>query len=119
MGPDSSSNLKWLMFSGKGEEYPIWATRFVAYLQTKGLYKIVIGKETEPAEIQPLEEIATEEARMEHEKKVEKFGKELEEFKERNNQVWCLIALTLDSSSLMFIRHDCIDKDGIGDCFPK
>ena len=30
---------------GKFEHFPNWSTRFIAFMQTKGLYKIVIGNE--------------------------------------------------------------------------
>ena len=32
-----------------------------------------------------------------------------------NNTFWCMLALTLGSTSLMLIRHDCVGKNGLGD----
>ena len=40
-----SNSLKWLHFSGKAEDFPTWSTRFIAFMQTKGLYKTLIGNE--------------------------------------------------------------------------
>ena len=39
----------------------------------------------------------------------------VEEKVNRNNTVWCYLALTLDSTTLMTIRHDCVNADGMGD----
>ena len=40
-----SQTIKWLVFNGKAENYPAWSTKFTAYMQTKGLYKALLGKE--------------------------------------------------------------------------
>ena len=56
-----------------------------------------------------------EQQRAERETKVQQRNKEIEDIKERNNSVWCHLALTLDKTSLMYIRHDCLSKDGTGD----
>ena len=34
---------------------------------------------------------------------------------ERRNKVWCHLALTLDATTLMQMRHDCVGDEGIGD----
>ncbi len=51
-----SQTIKWLVFDGKAENYPAWSTKFTAYMQTKGLYKALLGKEIVPEEIAPLSE---------------------------------------------------------------
>lgn len=79
--------MKYLSFSGKSEDFPAWSTRFLAYMQTKGLYKTAIGKDD-----------------------VSKTG-----YEEHNNSVWCHLALCLDETSLLYIRHDCVKTDGSGD----
>ena len=33
----------------------------------------------------------------------------------RNGTMWCRLALTLDATTLMLMRHDCVGDDGIGD----
>ena len=39
---------------------------------------------------------------------------QIEEINERNNTVWCHIALALDNNSLLYIRHDYLSSDGVG-----
>jgi hypothetical protein len=110
-----SQTIKWLVFDGKAENYPVWSTKFSAYMQTKGLYKALLGKEIEPEEITPLAEDASDEQIAAREAQVQQRNKQIEEIKERNNTVWCHIALALDNNSLLYIRHDCLSSDGDGD----
>ena len=77
-------------------------------MQTKGLYKSLLGKEVIPQEVPPLAEDASEQQRAERETKVQQRNKKIEDIKERNNSVWCHLALALDKTSLMYIRHDCL-----------
>ena len=109
------NTVKWLCFTGTAEDYPAWSTKFTAFMQTKGLYKSLLGKEVIPQEIPLLAEDASEQQRAERETKVQQRNKEIEDIKERNNSVWCHLALALDKTSLMYIRHDCLSKDGTGD----
>ena len=50
------------MFAGLAEDYPAWSTKFMAYMQTKGLYKSLLDKEvlmpevTPPKQPQPMKE---------------------------------------------------------------
>ena len=39
----------------------------------------------------------------------------VKEDESRKNQIWCYLAMTLDASSLMLIRHDCMNRKGLGD----
>ena len=110
-----SQTIKWLVFNGKAENYPAWSTKFTAYMQTKGLYKALLGKEIIPEEIAPLAEDASNEQKTAWDAKVRERNKQIEEIKERNNTVWCHIALALDNNSLLYIRHDCLSSDGVGD----
>ena len=84
-------------------------------MQTKGLYKSLLGKEIIPDEVADLPEDSSEEQRAQRGAKIHERNKELENIKERNNSVWCHIALALDKTSLMYIRHDCLSQDGTGD----
>ena len=84
-------------------------------MQTKGLYKALLGKEIVPEEIAPLAHDASNEQRAEQEAKVQQRNKQIEEINERNNTVWCHIALALDNNSVLYIRHDCLSSDGVGD----
>ena len=43
------------------------------------------------------------------------YEKEVADIKEKRNNVWCHVALTLDATILMLMRHDCVGDDGIGD----
>ena len=110
-----SQTIKWLVFNGKAENYPAWSTKFTAYMQMKGLYKALLGKEIIPEEIAPLAEDATNEQKTAWDAKVRERNKQIEEIQERNNTVWCHIALALDNNSLLYIRHDCLSSDGVGD----
>ena len=75
-------------------------------MQTKGLYKALLGKEIVPEEIAPLAEDASNEQMAERKaKKVQQRNKQIEEINERNNTVWCHIALALDNKSFI---HDMI-----------
>ena len=43
------------------------------------------------------------------------YQKEVADIKEKRNNVLCHLALTLDATTLMLMRHDCVGDDGIGD----
>ena len=43
------------------------------------------------------------------------YEKEVADIKEKWNNVWCHLALTLDATTHMLMRHDCVGDDGIGD----
>ena len=110
-----SNTIKWLCFAGTAEDYPAWSTKFTAFMQTKGLYKSLLGKEIIPDKITDLPEDSSEEQRAQREAKIQGRNKEIADLKERNNSVWCDIALALDKTSSMYIRHDCLSQDGTGD----
>ena len=110
-----SQTIKWLVFDGKAENYPAWSTKFTADMQTKGLYKALLGKEIVPEEIAALAEDASNEQKAEQEAKAQQRNKQIEEINERNNTVWCHIALALAKYCLLYIRHDCLSSDGVGD----
>ena len=110
-----SNTIKWLCFTGTAEDYPAWSTKFTAFMQTKGLCKSLLGKEIIPDEVADLPEDSSEEQGAQREAKIQERNKEVENIKERNNSVWCHIALALDKTSLMYIRHDCLSQDGTGD----
>ena len=38
-----------------------------------------------------------------------------DDIEKRKNTLWCYLAMFLDSTSLMLIRHDCVDRKGLGD----
>ena len=50
------NTVEWLCSSGTAGDYPAWRTKFTAFMQTKGLYKSLLGIEIIPQEIAPSEE---------------------------------------------------------------
>ncbi len=68
-----------------------------------------------PPEIDPLALGTSAEAATEREAKVQQRNQQVQEINERNNSVWCHIALALDKTSLMYSRHDCMSPDRMGD----
>ena len=106
--------LKLLSVSGKTEEFPIWSTRFTALMQTKQLYKTLMGTEEQPEEPPELEEGATNPERERHRQAVAEYEKRVSELNEKSNSVWCNLALVLDTTTLMLIKHDCLNDNGTG-----
>ena len=107
--------VKLLTYTGKAQDFPIWSTRFVAMMQTKGLYKSLLGTEEQPNEPAPLANGATNDEKKNHKVPKDAYEKEVADIKEKRNNVWCHLALTLDATTLMLMRHDCVGDDGIGD----
>ena len=105
-------NVRWLSFSGKGEDFPAWSERFLAFCRTKALYKTVLGREEFPQEVAPLEGEADQAARTAHARLVTARERTVGEIKERQDQVWCHLAMCLDTTSLMYVRHDAATKMG-------
>ena len=107
--------VKLLTYTGKAQDFTIWSTRFVAMMQTKGLYKSPLGTEEQPNEPAPLANGATNDEKKNHKVLKDAYEKEVADIKEKRNNVWCHLALTLDATTLMLMRHDCVGDDGIGD----
>ena len=107
--------VKLLTYTGKAQDFPIWSTRFVAMMQTKGLYKSLLGTKEQPNESAPVANGATNDETKNHKVLKDAYEKEVADIKEKRNNVWCHLALTLDATTLMLMRHDCLGDDGIGD----
>ena len=110
----AQQTVKLLTYIGKAQDFPISSTRFVAIMQTKGLYKTRLATGQQPNEPAPM---AT---RAHNEKKKNKllkdaYGKEVADIKEKGNNVWCHLVLTPESATLILMRHDCMGNYGIGD----
>ena len=43
------------------------------------------------------------------------YENEVADIKEKWDNMWYHLALTLDAKTLMLMRHDCVGDDGIGD----
>ena len=85
----------------------------MAMMQTKGLYKSLLGTEEQPNEPAPLANGASSDEKKNHEVLKDAIEKEVADIKEKRNNVWCHLALTLDATSLL-MRHDWVGNDGIG-----
>ena len=112
---ESNNNLKWLCFLGMTDDYPIWSTRFQAFSQTKGLFETLTGDEPAPNRPTRLGNDPTNEQRAAHEAAEAEYTRALENIEKRKNTLWCYLAMVLDTTSLMLIRHDCVDNKGLGD----
>ena len=110
-----SATKKWLCLSGKQEDFATWSTRFIAYIQTKNLFETLAGTAVESVEPAALGDAPTNEQREAHRVATEEFENNKKKFRNDKNTLWCMLALTLDSTSLMLIRHDCVGKDGLSD----
>ena len=107
--------MKLLTCTGKAKNIPIWSKRFVAMMQTKGLYKSLLGTEEQPNEPAPLANGASNDEQKNHKLLKDAYEKEVADIKEKRNKLWRHLALTLDTETLFLMRHDCVEDDGIGD----
>ena len=110
-----SNSLKWLHFSGKSEDFPTWSTRFIELMQTKGLHKTLIENEDIIRRPDNLPENFSEKQQASRDAQQREYAIKVEEKENRNNTEWCYLALMLDSTTLMTIRHECVNADGMGD----
>ena len=84
-------------------------------MQTKGLYKSLLGTEEKPNEPAPLANGASNDEKKNQKWLKDAYEKEVAAIIEKRNNVWCHLAVTLDATILMLMRHDCVGDDGIGD----
>ena len=87
MATDNNS-LKWPHFSSKPENFPIWSIRFIAFMQTKGLYKTPIGHEDKIRRPDNLPENHSDEQRVTRDAQQKEYTIKVEEKENRNNIVW-------------------------------
>ena len=87
----------------------------MAMMQTKGLYNSLLGSKEQPNEPAPLANGASINEKKNRKVLKDAYEKEVADIKEKGNDVWCHLALTLDATTLMLMRHDCVGDDGIGD----
>ena len=83
-------------------------------MQTKGLYKSLLGTEEQPNEPASLANKVSNDEKENHKVLKDAYEKEVADIKEKRNNVWCQLALTLDATNLMLMRRDCVGDDGIG-----
>ena len=84
-------------------------------MQTKGLYKLLLGTEEKPNEPAPLANGASNDEKKNHKVLKDAHEKEVADIKEKRKKLWCHLGLTLDATTLMLMRLDCVGDDGIGD----
>ena len=81
----------------------------------KGFLGKLTGDDVLPNAPERLPDGASDEQRAAHDAATEAYLKAVKGIQKRNNTPWCYFAMVLDSTSLMLIRHDCVDNKGLGD----
>ena len=76
---------------------------------------MLTGDEQPPTPPARLGNHATDEARAAHDAAQEAHRRALDAIEKRKNTLWWYLALVLDSTSLIMIRHDCVNHKGLGD----
>ena len=84
-------------------------------MQTKELYKSLLETEEQSNEPAPLANGASNDEEKNHKVLKDAYEKEVVDIKEKRNNVWCHLALTLDATTLKLMRHDCVEDEGIAD----
>ena len=90
------------------------ALDFKPFLKPKASSKLSL--EIEPAPTRPtrLGNDSTDEPRAAHEA-AEEYRRALQNIEKRKNTFWRYLAMVLDTTSLMLIKHDCVNNKGLGD----
>ena len=110
--------VKLQIYTGKTRDMPIRSARFVAMMQTKGVYKSILGTREQPNEPAPQANGASNYEMKNHKMLKDAHEKEFEDtemFKERGKIVWCHLALTLEATTPKLMRNVCVVDDGIGE----
>ena len=103
-------------YTGKTQDILIRSTRFVALMQTKGNYKLILGTREQPNAPAPQANEASNYEMKNHKMLKDAHEKEFEDtemFKERGKIVWCHLALTLEATTPKLMRSVCVGDDGI------
>ena len=77
--------VKPLAYTGKAQDFTIWSKRFVAMMQTKGLYKSLHGAEEQPNEPAPLANGASNDEKKNHKVLKDAYEKEVADIHEKRN----------------------------------
>ena len=104
---------KLLTYTGMSQDFPIWSTKFVAMMQTKGLYKSLLGTEDQPNEPAPLANGASNDQKKKHKVLKDAYEKAFADIKEKRNNLWFHLALSLDATNFLLMRYYCVGNDGI------
>ena len=73
------------------------------------------GEDVTPNPPGRLPDGASDKQRAAHDAATEAYMTAVIDIQKRNNTLWCYLAMVLYSTSLILIRHDCVDKKGLGD----
>ena len=92
-----------------------WSIRFEVLCQTKGLNGKLIDEDEDP--VKPTAFGATPNADDQSKYNVDLLAhqKQLGVIERPENEVWCYLAMVLDSSSFILIWHVCVDMNGKGE----
>ena len=101
-------------FSGLAEDYSTWSTRFSAFEQTKGLFETLTDTVELTDRPATLREGANDAQTREQEAQTPARATAVQD-EIRKNRIWCYLAMTIDASSLMLIRHYCVNRKGLAD----
>ena len=107
--------MKLAAFSGKPEDFPAWSTNFVALMHTKGLFRTAMGNDDLPEAEPTLPESPNADQQAAYDTKMQERAVLIQQRKDKRNTVWSHLALVLNDTTLMYIKNDCVGKDGYGD----
>ena len=108
--------VKLQTYTGKTQDILIRSTRFVALMQTKGVYKSLLGTREQPNAPAPQANGSSNYEMKNHKMLKDAHEKEFEDtemFKERGKIVWCHLALTLEPTTPNLMRNIFVGDDGI------
>ena len=83
-------------------------------MQTKGLYKSIIGIDKQLNEPAPLANGSSNGEKKNHKVLKDAYEEKVADIKEKRSDVWCHLALTLEATNLLPMRNDCMGYDSSG-----
>ena len=110
-----SNNLKWLCFSGFPDYYRICSTKWQNFGQNKGIFENFSGDHPPRNPLGWLDDQPTDEERVAHDAVEAAHRRAINDIERPKNSLWCHLAKLFYSTSLMLIRHDCVDNKGLCD----
>ena len=107
--------VKLLTYTGEAQDFCNLEHQICGNDADKGTLQITTWDREQPNEPAPLANAASNDEKKNHKVLKDAHEKKVADIKEKRNNLWCPLALTLDASTLMLMRHDCVGDDGIGD----
>ena len=105
--------VKLLSYTGKTQVFPTWSPRFVKMMQRKGFYIAPLGAEEQLKEAPQHANVVSNEKKN-HKVLRDAYKTKFGDIKEKRNNVWCHLTLTLDAGALALMSHESVGDDGIG-----